>query len=67
MCNPKTTAALLTLLAGAGTASIAAATHVQYFRHGNQAQFETGTLENVVATNFGELKLARAVESVLGR
>lgn len=65
MRNPKTTA-LLASIAAATVVSNVGATRVQYFRHGSQTEFETGTLENVVATNFGELKLARAVESILG-
>src|SRR4051812_15650937 len=41
------------------------AVKTQFFRHTSAADFESGKLANVVATNFGELKLARAVETVL--
>ena len=54
-----------TLLLALISSSPAFATKTQFFRHGNAAEFETGKLDAVVATNFGELKLARAVETVL--
>ena len=32
-----------------------------------EADFKTGTFHNVVATNFGDLKLSRAVKTILGQ
>ena len=33
--------------------------------HTNEADFKNGTFQNVVATNLGDLKLSRAVKTVL--
>jgi sugar lactone lactonase YvrE len=40
------------------------AVSTQFFKHGAKAELETGKLDNVVVTNFGEVKLARAIEDV---
>lgn len=41
------------------------AAKTQFFTHSSRDDFNAGTLESVVVTNFGELKLAHAVESIL--
>src|SRR5438270_6128099 len=33
--------------------------------HTNEADFKNGTMQNVVATNLGDLKLSRAVKTIL--
>ena len=47
------------VLAGLIVVQPVSATRVQYFRHGSQPAFEGGQLDQLVATNFGELKLRR--------
>ncbi|HET6246937.1 MAG TPA: hypothetical protein VFE47_04495 [Tepidisphaeraceae bacterium] len=44
---------------------IASAVSTSYWRQANTADFKAGTLENVVATNLGDLKLSRAVKTLL--
>jgi hypothetical protein len=51
------------VLLAAGAPAMAVST--QFFKHVAKADFETGKLENVVATNFGELRLVRALEDVI--
>ncbi|HEX8524392.1 MAG TPA: hypothetical protein VF669_19205 [Tepidisphaeraceae bacterium] len=41
------------------------AVQTSHWTHTNEADFKNGTLENVVATNFGDLKLSRAVKTLL--
>src|SRR5947199_2978547 len=36
-----------------------------HWTHTNESDFKNGTLENVVATNLGDLKLSRAVKTIL--
>jgi sugar lactone lactonase YvrE len=55
---------LLSLAVAASLASPALGVSTQFFKAGSKAELETGKLENVVVTNFGELKLARAIEDV---
>ena len=54
-----------TLLAALVIASPAMATKTQFFKHADRAAFESGKLENIVATNFGELRLSRALEPLM--
>ncbi|MFT3788010.1 MAG: hypothetical protein QM770_17870 [Tepidisphaeraceae bacterium] len=56
---------LLTAAVAVVSVSPAFAVSTQFFKHGSKAEFEAGKLDNVVVTNFGELKLARAVQDVL--
>jgi len=35
------------------------------WKHTSEADFQPGTMSNVVATNLGDLKLSRAVETLL--
>ncbi len=46
-------------------ATPALATKTMFFTQSSPADFEAGKLDSLVATNFGQLKLARAIESVL--
>lgn len=43
----------------------AQAVTTSYWTQATEADFKAGTLENVVATNLGELKLSRAVKTIL--
>lgn len=45
-------------------ASTASAVETQFFIHQTSADFEAGKLENVVVTNYSELKLARRVDEL---
>jgi len=47
------------------TAAPALAVTTSYWTHTTEADFASGKLENVVATNLGALKLSRAIEPVL--
>src|SRR3954468_5950749 len=38
-----------------------------HWTHTNEADFKAGTFHNVVATNLGDLKLSRAVKTLLGQ
>lgn len=55
-----------TLLVAFLLASPALATKTQFFKHADRTAFETGTLKDVVSTNFGQLRLSRALEPLLG-
>lgn len=55
---------LLSLAIAATIASPVLAVSTQFFKHGAAAELEAGKLDNVVVTNFGELKLARAIDDV---
>ena len=46
-------------------AAPALAVSTSYWTQTTEADFKAGTLENVVATNLGELKLSRAVNTLL--
>src|SRR3954471_1510093 len=46
-------------------ASEAFAAQTSHWSQTNEADFKNGTLENVVATNLGDLKLSRAVKTLL--
>src|SRR3954468_2522293 len=37
-----------------------------HWTHTNEADFKAGTFHNVVATNLGDLKLSRAIKTILG-
>lgn len=52
-------------LLGLALAAPGFATQTQFFTQSSRADFEAGKLDALVVTNFGELKLARAIESVL--
>ena len=43
----------------------ALAVQTSHWTHTNEADFKNGTLQNVVATNLGDLKLSRAVKTLL--
>src|SRR5438046_9471669 len=60
--NRTKTVSLLLLFA---TSSLAVTT--AHWTHTNEADFKAGTFHNVVATNLGDLKLSRAVKTILGR
>ena len=47
------------------TASSAFAVGTSHFTHTSEADFKNGTFQNVVATNLGDLKLSRAVKTIL--
>ncbi|MDB5291041.1 MAG: hypothetical protein JWL69_2282 [Phycisphaerales bacterium] len=49
----------------AALAGPALAVGTSYWTQTTEADFKTGTLENVVATNLGDLKLSRAVKTLL--
>ena len=52
-------------LACAVPASSAFAVKPAHWVHTSEADFENGRFENVVATNFGDLKLSRSVKTIL--
>lgn len=54
-----------TILISLAIAAPALATQTQFFTQSTRADFEAGRLESLVVTNFGELKLARAIETLL--
>jgi hypothetical protein len=57
-----------TLLAAFLVCSIgASAVGTSHWTHTNEADFKAGTFHNVVATNLGDLKLSRAVKTLLGQ
>src|SRR5437763_16145739 len=43
----------------------ASAVSTSHWVHTNEADFKPGTFDNVVATNLGDLKLSRAVKTLL--
>src|SRR5512133_2956337 len=55
------TACLLALL----LASPVYAVRTSHWKQTSEADFKAGTFHNVVATNFGEVKLSRAVRTLL--
>src|SRR5438067_10498663 len=46
-------------------ASEALAVGTSHWTHTSEADFKNGTMTNVVATNLGDLKLSRAVKTIL--
>src|SRR5439155_2831354 len=54
----------LSLLFLVGTAHGVGTSH---WTHTTEADFKAGTFHNVVATNLGDLKLSRAVKTILGQ
>ncbi len=46
-------------------ASSVLAVQTSHFVHTSEADFKNGTMQNVVATNLGDLKLSRAVKTIL--
>src|SRR5688500_7686008 len=55
----------LALLLSAALALPAAAVGTSNWSHTNEADWKEGTFDNVVATNLGDLKLSRAVKTLL--
>src|SRR5438045_4752299 len=51
-----------TILLAAATSFAVGTSH---FTHTSEADFKNGTMNNVVATNLGDLKLSRAVKTIL--
>src|SRR6266480_2710485 len=47
------------------TITSALAVGTSHWTHTNEADFKNGTMTNVVATNLGDLKLSRAVKTIL--
>jgi hypothetical protein len=45
----------------------ASAVNTSHWTHTSEADFKAGTFHNVVATNLGDLKLSRAVKTLLGQ
>src|SRR6266550_2124797 len=45
----------------------ALAVTTSHWNHTSETDFKAGTFHNVVATNLGDLKLSRAVKSLLGQ
>jgi hypothetical protein len=43
------------------------AVNTSHWTHTSEADFKAGTFHNVVATNLGDLKLSRAVKTILGQ
>src|ERR1700704_2828853 len=41
------------------------AVQTSHWTHTSEADFKNGTMQNVVATNLGDLKLSRAVKTIL--
>ena len=56
---------ILTLALTMAAVEPARAVGTSYFTQSSEADFKTGTLDNIVATNLGDLKLSRAVKTVL--
>src|SRR5215212_4143738 len=52
-----------TLIALASSTALAVGT--SHFSHTSEADWKDGTFDNVVATNLGDLKLSRAVKTLL--
>src|SRR3954462_3461459 len=46
--------------------SVVLAIGTSHWSHTSEADFKAGTFHNVVATNLGDLKLSRAVKTLLG-
>src|SRR5256714_15395826 len=43
----------------------AVAVQTSHWNHTNEADFKKGVMHNVVATNFGDVKLSRAVKTIM--
>ena len=56
---------LYSFVAAAAVALPAYAVSTSLWSHTTEADFKAGTFDNVVATNLGDLKLSRAVKTVL--
>src|SRR5215208_3698072 len=56
----KWIAAVIAAMAGS-----ALAVGTSHWTHTNEADFKNGTMTNVVATNLGDLKLSRAMKTIL--
>ena len=54
-----------TLLICLGITSAALAVGTSHWTHTSEADFKAGTFKDVVATNLGDLRLSRAVKSLL--
>src|SRR3954452_12239018 len=59
----KTRAILILCLISATALAIG----TSHWTHTSEADFKAGTFHNVVATNLGDLKLSRAVNTILGQ
>jgi hypothetical protein len=57
----------LILLLSCLVLSAALAIGTSHWTHTSEADFKAGTFHNVVATNLGDLKLSRAVNTILGQ
>src|SRR4051794_21979151 len=55
------------LLISALLTTTALAVTTSHWTHTSEADFKAGTFHNVVATNLGDLKLSRAVNTILGQ
>src|SRR5829696_8810020 len=60
---PKTKAITLALVLAVASSALAVGT--SHWTHTSEADFKNGTFTHVVATNLGELKLSRAVKTLL--
>src|SRR4051812_38215995 len=58
---------LFTILIALLVAPAAVAVTTSHWTHTTEADFKAGTFHNVVATNLGDLKLSRAVKTLLGQ
>src|SRR3982751_1013981 len=58
---------LFTILISLLVAPAAVAVTTSHWTHTTEADFKAGTFHNVVATNLGDLKLSRAVKTLLGQ
>src|SRR4051812_8919725 len=57
---------LSAVIASLALATSALAVGTSHWNHTSEADFKAGTFHNVVATNLGDLKLSRAVKTLLG-
>src|SRR6187397_1682538 len=55
----------ITLIVALAFASSTFAVGTSHWTHTSEADFKNGTFTNVVATNLGDLKLSRAVKTIL--
>src|SRR4051812_35723248 len=58
---------LSAVIASLALATSALAVGTSHWNHTSEADFKAGTFHNVVATNLGDLKLSRAVNTILGQ
>src|SRR5678815_2537089 len=56
---------LIACLASFALCAPALAVNTSHWTHTSEADFKNGTFQNVVATNLGDLKLSRAVKTLL--